>query len=61
MTTTSQTTAACPVCDAAVQLEGDVRVNELVPCPDCGSELEIVSLDPLTLEEAPEIEEDWGE
>lgn len=30
-------------------------------CPDCGSELEVVSLKPLQLAEAPEAEEDWGE
>ncbi|PJF22822.1 MAG: lysine biosynthesis protein LysW, partial [Phototrophicales bacterium] len=29
--------------------------------PDCGAELEIISLNPLQLELAPEVEEDWGE
>jgi alpha-aminoadipate carrier protein LysW len=28
---------------------------------DCGAELEVVSLNPLVLELAPEEEEDWGE
>ena len=28
---------------------------------DCGTELEVTSLAPLTVEEAPEVEEDWGE
>jgi alpha-aminoadipate carrier protein LysW len=35
--------------------------HELLPCSDCGTELEIISLDPLVLELAPEVEEDWGE
>jgi alpha-aminoadipate carrier protein LysW len=35
--------------------------NELIACPDCGAELEIISLDPIILELAPEVEEDWGE
>ncbi|MBE9507737.1 MAG: lysine biosynthesis protein LysW, partial [Chloroflexi bacterium] len=29
--------------------------------PDCGIELEVMSLEPITLELAPEVEEDWGE
>jgi alpha-aminoadipate carrier protein LysW len=53
--------AACPVCEADVPLECDVVMGELIECPECGSELEVVSLDPLELDEAPEEEEDWGE
>ncbi len=61
MSTTTNLTCGCPICDAVVELPEGVEVNELVPCPDCGSELEILSLSPLTVEQAPEIEEDWGE
>jgi alpha-aminoadipate carrier protein LysW len=35
--------------------------GEILPCPDCGAELEVRGLDPLTLELAPEVQEDWGE
>ena len=35
--------------------------NEIVPCAECGAELEITGLEPLALELAPEVEEDWGE
>jgi alpha-aminoadipate carrier protein LysW len=35
--------------------------NELLSCPDCGAELEIISLNPPQLELAPKVEEDWGE
>lgn len=51
----------CPVCDADVKLADDVMAGELLTCGDCGSELEVTSLDPLTVEEAPEVQEDWGE
>ena len=51
---------ACPECAAEFELE-DVRKGEIVDCPDCGAELEVVNLDPLTLDLAPEEEEDWGE
>ncbi len=54
-------TATCPVCEADVRLPADVMENELVTCQDCGSELEVLSLDPVQLIEAPETEEDWGE
>ena len=35
--------------------------HEIVQCPDCGADLEVLSIDPLTLDLAPEEEEDWGE
>ncbi|MDO5562555.1 MAG: lysine biosynthesis protein LysW [Synergistaceae bacterium] len=46
-------TATCTVCEATITLpEG---------CGDCGTELEVISLDPPKLEEAPQVQEDWGE
>ena len=55
------TTPLCPECDAEVAIPADAMENELIACPDCGAELEIISLDPVELEMAPEVEEDWGE
>ena len=51
----------CPECAADLDLAADVEEGEIVVCPDCGVELEVVSLDPLAVELAPEVEEDWGE
>lgn len=53
-------TANCPECDAEVSLEGVVQ-GEIIVCPDCGVDLEVINLDPPTLELAPMEEEDWGE
>lgn len=53
--------AICPECAAEIELDDDVLEGEIVDCPDCGVELEVVSVDPLTLDLAPEEEEDWGE
>jgi alpha-aminoadipate carrier protein LysW len=53
--------ALCPECEGSVKAGPEVRQNEIVECPDCRSELEVVGLDPLTLALAPEVEEDWGE
>ena len=55
------TSATCPECEAAVPLKGDVEKGEIVPCPDCGAELEVVEQEPITLRLAPAEEEDWGE
>lgn len=52
--------AECPECAAAVALDSTV-VGEILRCPDCGADLEVISLDPPVLELAPTEEEDWGE
>lgn len=54
-------TSVCLECEAEIVIPADAVENELLRCPDCGVELEIISLDPLTLELAPDVEEDWGE
>jgi len=51
----------CPTCVATVLVEEDAQLGEIVVCPDCGLELEVTALDPLTLSVAPRVEEDWGE
>ncbi len=53
--------AECPECEADVTLPEDVMEGEIVQCPDCGVELEVISVDPPQLDLAPEEEEDWGE
>ncbi len=54
-------TANCPICDAAIHLAADTVQGELLECAECGTELEVVSTEPIQLEEAPQEEEDWGE
>jgi alpha-aminoadipate carrier protein LysW len=54
-------TIICLECEAEITLEEDAEVNEIIVCPDCGVDLEIVSLDPAQIELAPMEEEDWGE
>jgi alpha-aminoadipate carrier protein LysW len=53
-------TAQCPECDAEIELNNVVQ-GEIIVCSDCGVDLEVISLDPPTLELAPMEEEDWGE
>jgi len=51
----------CPVCAAELTFADDTVVGELTTCPDCGSELEVKGVNPFTVAEAPQEEEDWGE
>jgi alpha-aminoadipate carrier protein LysW len=51
----------CPECGGNVEIPANAMQHELIPCPDCGAELEIVNLNPVALELAPEVQEDWGE
>jgi len=55
-----EVTAKCPECEAEIALK-DVMEGEIVVCPDCGVDLEVTSLEPVTLDLAPMEEEDWGE
>lgn len=54
-------TISCPECLAEIELEEGAELNEIIVCPDCGVELEIISLDPPQAEMAPMESEDWGE
>jgi alpha-aminoadipate/glutamate carrier protein LysW len=51
----------CMECGAEFQSEYELIIGEILECPDCGVELEVVQVSPLRLEIAPEVEEDWGE
>jgi alpha-aminoadipate/glutamate carrier protein LysW len=51
----------CPECDATVALRGGVERGEVVSCPDCNAELEVIRIDPPYLVLAPPEEVDWGE
>ena len=51
----------CEECGSEIELESGTVENEIIDCDDCGAELEVISLDPVKLDPAPEEQEDWGE
>lgn len=53
-------TAEDPITGDEIEIPADVEVGEIIDSPITGAELEVVSVDPVVLEEAPELEEDWG-
>jgi alpha-aminoadipate carrier protein LysW len=50
----------CPECAARLNARPTLA-GEVLDCTDCGAELEVVSLQPLLVQLAPQAEEDWGE
>jgi alpha-aminoadipate carrier protein LysW len=41
----------CPECDAMIDIDGDeLEEGQSIECPECGSELEVVSTDPVELD-----------
>ena len=51
----------CIECDAEFSADANLVAGEILTCPDCSVELEVISLNPLQIDLAPEVEEDWGE
>lgn len=49
----------CPTCGVNITIEQGTEKCEIIPCPDCGSELEVTG--PDSVQPAPQEEEDWGE
>ena len=54
-------TARCTECDAEVSIDEGAMEGEILQCPECSVELELLSVDPPQVDLAPEVEEDWGE
>ena len=50
-----------PITGEEIDVPADVEIGEIIDSPVTGAELEVIAVDPVELEEAPELEEDWGE
>ena len=51
--------ATCPECDSDIDVdEYDVDKGDLISCPECGTNLEVVNLSPLEFEATPEDDDD---
>jgi alpha-aminoadipate carrier protein LysW len=51
----------CPECAGSITFAEQPRVSEIVECAGCLAELEVLTVEPLALAVAPDVEEDWGE
>ena len=52
--------ASCPECEGTVSVAG-LMVGEIVYCPDCSAELEVLNVEQPEVGLAPQVEEDSGE
>lgn len=46
--------ATCPECEAELHVDEDVDKGELMTCEECEAKLEVVGLDPIELDYAPD-------
>lgn len=51
----------CVECSEQIDFQAQPMISEIVTCSHCRTELEVLSVEPVKLVKAPEIEEDWGE
>ncbi len=52
--------AYCPECEADIDEEFE-ETGEVITCPECGVELEVISIDPVEFDLAPEEEDEEDE
>ncbi len=57
----SPSVVRCPTCDGEVPFGPSLVMSELLTCAECGTALEVTSLQPPQVTEAPAEEEDWGQ
>lgn len=53
-------TGTCPECDADVHVDTDADKGDMVSCEECGTDLEVVGLDPVELDIVEEDDMDDG-
>lgn len=53
--------ARCPSCGAWVNLRDNAEVWDLVDCPECNTQLEVVDLRPPTLDHANSDDSEWDD
>jgi alpha-aminoadipate carrier protein LysW len=55
--------ADCKDCGAEITISQDSMVGEIITCPDCGTDFEIISKnqDNIEIKEAESVGEDWGQ
>ena len=51
----------CPECAGTISSKEGMEVGEVLTCKDCGTRLEVMSVEPFQIALAPKIQEDWGE
>ncbi|MBL7202011.1 MAG: lysine biosynthesis protein LysW [Anaerolineae bacterium] len=64
-TKTGKTVVDCLECGDRITVTGQVKMGQVVTCPECGTKMEVVDLDPFEIDwaydepEYKEQPEDW--
>ncbi len=54
--------ARCPECATNIRFDSQPALHDLVTCPECGTELEVIKVSPLKLDWAYDDEDDdWSD
>jgi len=55
--------AICKVCGVTLTIPENVEVSEIITCNECRTRLVVQKIETnrITVNEAPQVEEDWGE
>lgn len=54
-------TAICPECDEEVYVDAESEQGDIVSCDECGTDLEVVGLDPVELDVYEGDYDDFGD
>lgn len=52
-------TVHCPECDHSIALNVDWQEDDIIICPNCSIDLQVISVDPLMVDFAPEADDNW--
>lgn len=47
---TKTVVVGCPSCDEDITLKGEIQLGKQLMCPNCGTELEVISTNPVELD-----------
>lgn len=53
----------CPICAETISIAENTETSEIIQCPSCNNRIVVTNIkgNKVILEEAPKIEEDWGQ
>ncbi|HVF55989.1 MAG TPA: hypothetical protein VM934_07540 [Pyrinomonadaceae bacterium] len=51
-------TGTCPDCEADVHVDTDADKGDITTCDECGTQLEVVGLDPVELDIVEDLDDD---
>jgi lysine biosynthesis protein LysW len=47
---TEKATPGCMECRASISLVGEIKLEQMVTCPECGTEMEVIGPDPVRVD-----------